>query len=106
MEKIKSNTLILIVPLAVMLGLLILLYAFMEIPEGKVQSIFWFMFGYLFLGTALAQKRSGYLWKNLSPGNRGKSKSEAPKTFVLTNIVFTIVGLIFCALGVVQYFSK
>jgi hypothetical protein len=41
-------------------------------------------FSLVFLGTALAQLRSGYLWRNLFRGNRGLHRSESPVRFALS----------------------
>ena len=43
-------------------------------------------FSLIFLGTAIAQLRTGYLWRNLSPGNRGLHRSDAPIRFILSTV--------------------
>jgi hypothetical protein len=52
-----------------------------------------------FFATAVAQLRSGYLWRNLAVGNRGKHRSESPTMFILSTVANIVVGT-----GIVAFF--
>lgn len=86
-----------------MFGVFILLHTQTSLPEDMKKMLFFFIFGYPFIGTAIAQKRSGYFWKNLRDGSRGKHKSESPKMFVASNILYTCLGLSIWISAVVQF---
>lgn len=62
-------------------------------------------FSLFFFGIAFAQIRSGYLWRNLSPGNRGKHRSEDPVGFVASTILHVCVGLATLAFAIWRYFQ-
>ncbi len=50
-------------------------------------------FGLVFLAIACAQLRSGYLWRNLAPGNRGPHRSEAPARFVASTVFHLLLAV-------------
>lgn len=100
----KSNTPIIFVPILIMFVMLVLLHTQTSIIGNMKTMLFFIMFGYLFIGTAIAQKRSGYFWKNLRNGNRGKHKSESPKMFVVSNIFHTCLGLAIWTFAIVRFF--
>lgn len=99
----KSNTVIVIWPTVGMFILLIVFYKFTNISRDIITLIFWLMLGYMFLGTAIAQNRSGYFWKNLRQGNRGKTKKGNPILFIASNIFYSIIGLFIWVIGIIQY---
>ena len=60
----------------------------------------------VFFGTAAAQLRSGYLWQNLAPGNRGLHRSKAPRRFVMSTIGHTALGTIIVTFAWWGYASR
>ncbi|MCX6847837.1 MAG: hypothetical protein NTY98_02855 [Verrucomicrobia bacterium] len=50
-------------------------------------------FSLVFVAAGLAQLRSGYLMSNLSPGNRGAHRSEAPYRFMASTIFYFALAL-------------
>jgi len=102
-QRIKSNTVILFPPIVIMFAFLILLERYTNISDKLFRLLFFVMFGYLFIGTAIAQNRSGYFWKNLSKGNRGKHRSESPKQFILSNLFYLILGLSIWSFGIIRF---
>lgn len=50
-------------------------------------------FSFVFMAVAFAQLRSGYLWRNLSPGNRGGHHSESPSRFILSTVFHFVLAL-------------
>lgn len=59
-----------------------------------------------FFAIALAQLRSGYLWCNLVPGNRGEHRSVRPGKFVVSTFAFLAIGAFFAAWCGWQFFSQ
>jgi hypothetical protein len=105
-KKIKSNTPIVFIPTLILLTSIVLIHVYADISKNQYRALFFIMFGYLFIGTPIAQIRSGYLWKNLADGNRGKHKSEAPLNFAISNIIYTIIGLCFWLYSATCLFSN
>jgi hypothetical protein len=105
-EKTKSNTPIVFIPILIMFAVLAVLDIYTNIPKNQSRALFFFMFGYLFIGIPVAQIRSGYFWRNLKEGNRGKHKSESPVSFALSNIIYTILGLCFWGYSAICLFLK
>jgi hypothetical protein len=60
-------------------------------------------FSLVFLATAFAQLRSGYLWRNLSPGNRGVHRSAAPSRFIASIIFHVVIALAIVAFALWRY---
>jgi hypothetical protein len=60
-------------------------------------------FSLVFLATAFAQLRSGYLWRNLSPGNRGLRRSEAPSRFIASTVFHLLLALAIVAFALWRY---
>ena len=56
-----------------------------------------------FFATAIAQLRSGYLWRNLSPGFRGLHRSEAPTRFALSTVFHFSLASGFIILALWRY---
>lgn len=50
------------------------------------------------LSIALAELRSGYMWKNVAPGNRGFSRLESPSRFWIS-----VIWHMLFALGLVTF---
>ncbi|MBU1565142.1 MAG: hypothetical protein KJ630_05895 [Proteobacteria bacterium] len=105
-KKIKSNTPIVFIPTIIMFVILAMIDIYTNIPKEIYRALFFVMFGYLFIGVSIAQIRSGYLWKNLKKGNRGKHKSDSPGEYILSIIFYTIIGLCFWCYVAYAYFSK
>jgi hypothetical protein len=82
-SKARSNTLIVFGAFALIFG--VFFWAARGQLESRLaESMVLGSFSFPFLGTALSQLRSGYLWRNLSPGNRGLHRSESPARFALS----------------------
>ena len=50
-------------------------------------------FSPVFFAAGLAQLRSGYLWRNLAPGNRGLHRSAAPARFMASTVLYFALAL-------------
>ena len=59
----------------------------------------------VFFGLAVAQLRSGYFWRNLSPGSRGLHRSDAPVRFRCSVALHLVLGVLIVALAVWRYVS-
>ncbi|HCD32861.1 MAG TPA: hypothetical protein DER01_10685 [Phycisphaerales bacterium] len=49
----------------------------------------------MFLGMAWVQLKTGYRWKNLCPGNRGKTREQSPFGFWSSSVVFMALFVMF-----------
>lgn len=102
-EAPKSNTPIVFGPFCAIFVITILIGIFSD----KKPPDIWFMFffGSPFVCTALAQLRSGYQWKNMAPGNRGKKRSEDPIGFAASTAGHLILGLAIWGYGIYRHFA-
>ncbi len=57
----------------------------------------------VFLGVGIAQLRSGYLWRNVCPGNRGVHRSKAPFRFILSCTFDFILALVIIGYALWSY---
>lgn len=55
--------------------------------------------GFVPISIAIAEWRSGYAWKNLTPGNRGVARADGPRQFWVSVIVHTALGCGLIAFG-------
>lgn len=84
-ELIRSNTPALWVGFGLLFAFgLIAYYLQHQLPDRTTLLIGLTGFSTPFLVTALFELRSGYTWRNLSPGNRGISRIESPARFFLS----------------------
>ncbi len=60
-------------------------------------------FSLIFFAIGVAQLRSGYLWRNLSPGNRGAHRSKAPYRFMASTIFHFALALAIVAFALWRY---
>ena len=97
----KSNTLIVFPPVLTLFFSALILFGLGRIPYAVFKFLILSAASCMFLGTAFAQIRSGYFWRNCVPGNRGKSKQELPKLFVLSNLFHLAIGATLLLVGVV-----
>ena len=59
-----------------------------------------------FLITALFELRSGYIWRNLSPGNRGISRSASRTKFLGSVALNLLVALVILGYGLWHFFAS
>ena len=94
MKAPKSNTWVTVTPIALwFIAGLIYVGHFQESTQGKYDYLLAAGISLFFLSTAAAQIRSGYLWQNGAPGNRGKHRTAAPKTFVFSTAFNILLGV-------------
>jgi hypothetical protein len=79
----KSNTVV-VFPLLAAAFVAAILVNKTDLPEETKNRVCLILFSSFFWAPALAQIRSGYRWKNMSPGNRGPHKSEELKKYKLS----------------------
>lgn len=90
----KSNTWVVLIPTAVwFVGGWAYVRSLQIDLAGRYDLIFAAGLSIPFLATAVAQVRSGFLWKNLACGNRGAHRSQAPLRFVLSTALHLVIGL-------------
>lgn len=93
-EQLRSNTWIVLIPtVAWFVGGWTYARYFQEAVEGRFDNLFAAGLSIPFLATAIAQIRSGFLWKNLARGNRGAHRSHAPRRFLTATALHLIAGL-------------
>lgn len=100
----KSNTWMVLVPFVLWLvGSIAYISLLQEESQGRYASLMAAGVSVPFFATAVAQLRSGYLWRNLAPGNRGAHRSESPKSFFFSTIFLFVIGLAIVAVFVVGF---
>ena len=84
-DTVPSNTWRFLI--SVGLTFLAMLVGWMLIRTGRDalgQAVCFAGMGIPFLGVAVAQLTTDYIWKNMSPGNRGSSRAQHPRLFWLS----------------------
>jgi hypothetical protein len=103
----KSNTWIVVVPITLwFVAWFFYVQYIQEATHGRYDSLMASGISLPFFSTAIAQLRSGYLWKNLAPGNRGEHRDVSPKQFTLSTIGHVVIGTILVALFSCQYWNQ
>jgi hypothetical protein len=89
----KSNTWIILIPVALwFIGACAYILRLQEEVQGRYDSLVAAGLSIPFFATAVAQLRSGYLWRNLAAGNRGDHRSERPMKFILSTTAHFAIG--------------
>ena len=98
----KSNTWVVVVPtiLWFVMGF-VYLRLWQEAADHHFDYLLAAGLGIPFIAMAIAQLRSGYLWRNLTPGNRGEHRSGSPGKFLFATIVDFVIGI-----GIVWLFAS
>ncbi len=93
-SALKSNTWVVVLPTVLWF---VLGFAYVQFWQPQTNNRYDYLMaaglGVPFIAMALAQLRSGYIWRNLAPGNRGEHKSDKPKRFLSSTILDLAVGL-------------
>jgi len=92
--------------IALTFGFLFWAYRIQDTAPRLAQSIGIASFSLVFLGTAIAQLRTGFLWRNLSPGNRGLQRSDAPTRFILATVFHFLLAAVIIAFALWCYLHQ
>ena len=100
----KSNTWILLIPVALwFVGAFAYTRLLQEESHGRYDSLVAAGLSIPFFATAVAQLRSGYIWRNLAAGNRGVHRSERPRKFIFSTTAHFVIGAGIAACFVHQF---
>ncbi len=98
-KRPRSNTWVVFLPILCWFASIVILAV---LRPGELEKpstpwiVYWFAagFGIPFIATGIAQWRSGYLWQNLVPGNRGEHRSRNPRRFLVSTLFQFVIGAI------------
>jgi hypothetical protein len=105
-DKPRSNTAIAI---SGWVSMFVLFYMSFRIQHSQPQLaslIGMAAFSLVFLAAGLAQMRSGYVMSNLSPGNRGAHRSQAPYRFMTSTVFHFALALAIVGFALWRYWHE
>lgn len=85
------------------MGIVIFSRTFADTHPDLADAVALASFSLPLFGISLLQWRSGYLWRTLSPGNRGLHRTEAPVVFWFSTAFKCLMGLAIVAYTVWEY---
>ncbi len=90
----KSNTWVLVLPTALWFGLA---SAHTTLWQASTDNRYAHLtasgLGIPLIAVGISQVRSGYIWRNLAPGNRGEHRTESPRKFLFSTCLNLAFGL-------------
>ncbi|RYD20355.1 MAG: hypothetical protein EOP88_15415 [Verrucomicrobiaceae bacterium] len=101
----KSNTWMVVIPFAsCLLGGLLYNRFVQDSTGGRYDELVAGLFlSTPFFALAFAQMRSGYLWRNMVPGNRGEHSSVCPMAFAVSTFIFMLLGTLVAIWFIYQF---
>lgn len=102
--RLKSNTWVVFVPIVLWFAAAFAYVRYFQAGcEGQYDCLVAAGLSIPFFATALAQLRSGYLWQNNAPGNRGAHRSTCPLKFIISTAIHGMIGVAIATGFVLQY---